>query len=138
MVVPTYAIQRLYDLMHLHLSRSEDALLHFVPKHHYCLHLAERTLVYRNVVCRCCRGYGGMVVTIDARGLAGRGWASAPSVGVNISKGGGSRFRDFSRRGGGRCLRISRGMRRWVGWAGGVYRRGAGRWPGGSSRFRWA
>eukprot|EP00959_Pyramimonas_sp_CCMP1952_P012592 265928-Pyramimonas_sp.AAC.2 len=36
-------LQRLFDLMQMHLVSAETAGIHFVPKHHFAVHLVQRT-----------------------------------------------------------------------------------------------
>eukprot|EP00959_Pyramimonas_sp_CCMP1952_P011816 249055-Pyramimonas_sp.AAC.1 len=43
MRVPEQTCQRLYELMMIHLVRSGAAGLSFVPKHHFYMHLTDRT-----------------------------------------------------------------------------------------------
>eukprot|EP00959_Pyramimonas_sp_CCMP1952_P033666 707196-Pyramimonas_sp.AAC.1 len=66
--VPEDKIQRLFDLMKQHLVLAEDAGIHYVPKHHFCAHLAERTCLKQASLGFCvlgagegrCKGGGGL------------------------------------------------------------------------------
>ena len=40
---PDAKIEELFDLMKRHLVAAEGAGIHYVPKHHFCIHLAART-----------------------------------------------------------------------------------------------